>query len=208
MKGKLGLLALLSLIVTVGGVYATWTFAEGNTSTAETTVNVGMTGVEHKGAKGTLAVMIMGDGGYSLAVDDADNNHKPDIKTAGVVTVTFKPADDAPDAVKTEGIDVKLYVTYASKDNTVPTLDAWTYDGTQIFDIGTTADNAIHLDNADATYADGVFTWTVSHTQIDISLHEGFDDKVIDTQAKYDALNAELNKGSFKLMVEECSNHA
>ena len=90
MKGKLSLLALLSTVVTVGGVYATWSFAEKEVSNANTTVNVAMTGLAATTAKGTLSVKVMGEGGFTLAVDDADNNHMPDImKTSSLCSAPY-----------------------------------------------------------------------------------------------------------------------
>ena len=211
MKGKLALLALLSTIVTVGGVYATWTFAEGNTTAANTTVNVAMTGVNAETEKGTLSVTVMNNGGFTLAVDDANNDHLPDILKTGVITVTFTPSASASDAIKENGIDVKCVFSYKAKDgaaNAPASLEAWTYEGTQIFNIENTEANPIHLDNEDASYANGVFTWTIDPEDVGIDLTAAMKDVSIDTLAKYNALNAELGKGSFLVTVSECSDHA
>ena len=208
MKGKLALLALLSTVVTVGGVYATWTFAEGNTTAASTTVNVAMTGVNAATEKGTLSVQVMGSNGFTLAVDDADNNHLPDIKKSGVVTVTFTPSASASDDIKANGIDVQCVLSYAPYAGGPADFADWKYEGTQIFQITNTEAAPIHLDNEDASYADGVFTWTIEADEVGIDLTSAMKGVSIDTLAKYNALNEELAKGHFVITVSECVTHA
>ena len=205
MKGKLAALALLSTIVTVGGVYATWTFAEGNTTAANTTVNVAMTGVNAETEKGTLSVQVMGANGFTLAVDDADNNHKPDIKKSGNVTVTFTPSASASEEVKANGINVKCVISYAPYETGAASLAEWVYEGTQIFDIINDEGTPIHLDAGDATNNAGVFTWTIPYENVGIDLTDAMKAVPIDTLAKYNALNAILAKGHFVLTVSECS---
>lgn len=202
MKGKLALLALLSTVVTVGGVYATWTFAEGNTAASHTTTTVGMTGVNASTEKGSLSVMAAT---YKALIDDSDNNHLPDLKTEGTVTITFTPSASASEDIKANGIDVKFVISYVANAGGPATLEEWVYDGTQIFDITYTATTPYHLDKEDAVKGtDGVFTWTINSADVGIVLHEDFDDKLIDTLDDYNALSAELNKGHFQLTVEEC----
>lgn len=203
MKGKLAFLALLSTIVTVGGVYATWTFAEGNTAASHTTTTVGMTGVNAATEKGSLSVMAST---YKALIDDSDNNHLPDLKTEGVVTITFTPSASASEEVKTQGIDVKFVITYVANTGGPATLEEWKYDGTQIFDITYTTATPYHLDKEDAVLSGGVFTWTINSADVGIVLHENFDDKLIDTLDDYNALSTELNKGHFQLTVEECTD--
>ena len=201
MKGKLALLALLSTVVTVGGVYATWTFAEGNTSAANTTTAVQMTGVNASTSKGTLSVMASS---YKAFIDDSDNNHLPDLKTEGDVIITFTPSASASAEILANGIDVKFVISYVANTGGPATLEDWTYDGTQIFDIVYDASNPFHLDKEAAVNNDGVFTWTINHANVGIALHVDFDDKLIDTLDEYNALSAELTKGHFQLTVEEC----
>ena len=204
MKGKLAAVALLATAVTIGGVYATWTFAEGNTSAANTTVNVAMTGVNATTEKGTLSVMVMGTNGFTVAVDDANNDHFPDIKKTGVITVTFTPSASASDDVKAYGIDVDCVVSYAPYTGGVATLEEWTYADKQIFSISSTSEAPIHLDKGAALKDGGVFTWTINADDVGIALGENFDDVKIDTLEKYNALNDILAKGHFVITVNEC----
>ena len=203
MKGKLALAAFLATAVTIGGVYATWTFAEGNTANATTTVNVAMTGVNATTEKGTLSVMVMGSNGFTVAIDDANSDHYPDIKKTGVITVTFTPSASASDEVKTNGIDVDCVLSYAPYAGGVATLEEWKYADTQIFSITSTSAAPIHLDKEDATNNSGVFTWTIAPENVGIALTEDFDDVKIDTLAKYNELNEVLAKGHFVITVSE-----
>ena len=210
MKAKMAMAAALATLVTVGGVYATWTFSEGEVANANTTVNVAMTGVSATTKKGTLEVMVMSSGGLTLAVDDSNNDHLPELKKEGDVTVTFTPSATASNDIKANGIDAQLVISYAPYAGGPASLEAWTYEGTQIFDIINDTSAPIHLDNGDAAKGtDGVFTWTVDADVIGIALTEAMDDIYIDTLAKYNALNEILAKGHFVLTVSECTtSHA
>ncbi len=202
MKGKLAVLGFLCAAITVGGVYATWTFAENNATTANTTVNVAMTGVNSETEKGTLSVMVMGANGFTLAVDDSDNDHYADIKNEGEITVTFLPAASASADVKTHGIDVQCVISYAPYANGPATLEEWVYDSKQIFEIKNDASSPILLNKSSAVYNEetGVFTWKIPAGDVGIDLKNEF---FIDTLEKYNALNAELAKGHFVLTVSE-----
>ena len=203
MKRKIALVSALATLVTVGGVYATWTFAEGNTSSANTTTTITMTGYNATTEKGTLSVMASN---YKALIDDSDNNHLPELKTeAGSVVITFTPSASASEDIKANGIDVKFVISYVANAGGPATLEEWMYDGTQIFDIINDNANPVHLDKEDAVKGvDGVFTWTIANENVGIALHENFDDKLIDTLDDYNALSAELTKGHFQLTVEEC----
>ena len=210
MKGKLTALALLATVVTVGGVYATWTFAEKTSTTASTTVNVAMTGVSSDTEKGTLQVTVMGANGFTLSVDDPYNTHDAAIKKEGIVTVTFKPSATASDDVKTNGINVQCVVSYAPYTGGPATITEWVYDDDttdgnptkQIFDITNDESAPILLNSSAATYDSGagVFKWEIPAADVGIQLANAFH---IDTLEEYNALNAELAKGHFVLTVSE-----
>ena len=202
MKAKMAMAAALATLVTVGGVYATWTFSEGNVTNASTTVNVAMTGVNSSTEKGTLSVRVMGTNGYTLAVDDSNNDHIAEIMATGVVTVTFKPSADASSDIKSNGIDVQCVISYEAYTGGPASLTEWKYDGKQIFDIINDAEDPIVLEKEDATFNSetGEFVWTIEAEDVGISLQNEF---FIDTLEKYNQMNAELAKGSFKLTVSE-----
>ena len=207
MKGKIALASALAAFVTVGGVYATWSFAEKDTQAASTTVNVAMTGLTGDTEKGTLSVTVMHDGGFTLAVDDSDNNHLPEIMKTGTVIVTFTPAATASEDVKANGIDVQFSISYAPYAGGPESLAQWTYGGTQIFTVSTDADHPVHLEGGADKYDEGkgVFVWTIPAEQIGIDLTTAMKAVSIDTLEKYNAMNAELAKGHFVITVNECT---
>ncbi len=202
MKGKLALLTFLATTVTIGGVYATWTFAEKSSTAANTTVNVAMTGVNSETEKGTLSVMVMASNGFTLSVDDANGDHYAEVKKEGVVTVTFKPSANASADVKQYGVDVQCVVSYAPYTGGPQSLEEWTYNESQIFSIGNNESDPILLNSNAAVYSEetGLFTWTIPASDIDITLANEF---FIDSLEKYNAMNAELAKGHFVLTVSE-----
>ncbi|MBQ8291546.1 MAG: hypothetical protein IJX88_03445 [Clostridia bacterium] len=219
MKKKLGVLAALATVVTVGGVYATWSFAELDAPSANTTVNVAMTGTTGTSEKGTLSVAVMGEGGFTLAVDDADNNHYADLKKNGVITVTFTPSANASADVKQHGIDLNAVISYAAYAGGPASIDQWKFnDGNGekiIFEITNDAANPIQLSKGQAVKDDSdndgiyTFTWKIQPENVGIVLagttttDTKDDDFYIDTKAKYDEMNATLAKGHFVITVSE-----
>ena len=87
---KLSLLIALALLITVGGVYATWSYAE-STATASSTIapQVKLTATSNT-TKGTITF----EGTPTVAIDQADEDHSAKLVwTDPVVTVKFNPAE-------------------------------------------------------------------------------------------------------------------
>ena len=77
MKKKVTLLAGLLAFVTVGGVYATWTYAGNDTADVSSLVSVQLSGVEFKGSAGTYTI----DSNLSLHIDqESSTSHKAVLK--------------------------------------------------------------------------------------------------------------------------------
>ena len=205
MKGKLALLALLSTVVTVGSVYATWTFAENPTKNTTTTVNIAMTGLSSESEKGQLTIEALGTPSFTMAIDDDNKDHLPELYKKGTVKVTFKPSDSASQEVKTNGINIITYATYAAYEGGPASLAEWKYEGVQIFNITTNEAAPRHLQYSDATNVGGSFVWEIDASVIGISLTDDFAAMHIDTLEKYNALNAVLAKGHFVLNAQECT---
>lgn len=216
MKGKITIAAALATIVTIGGVYATWSFAEKDADAATTTANIAMTGTEAvQTGKGTLSVKVMDiENSLMLAVDDSDNNHKPELVKKGNVEVTFTPANNAPTEIKENGISVSLVVSYAPYVGGAATFQAWQYESTQIFqfseDDTKAQTDAIVLENklvenggSMTLNQDGTFTWIVDASQIAIDLTDAMKEVVIDRLDEYTDLNEILAKGHFVFGVSE-----
>lgn len=90
---KIGLLAALATIVTVGGVYATWNYVTGTTAKVEAYPQVGITGVqENKDPRGTLNLT----NNMSYIIDDTDGNYVAElIFQSGTCVFSYTPATGA-----------------------------------------------------------------------------------------------------------------
>ena len=87
---KLSLLIAMILCVTIGGVYATWTYTQ-NTDVADEAVNVNMnlTDVAYSGSYGTYKVDTTG---LSLTIDPkTGTTHTTALYATGSIVITFTP---------------------------------------------------------------------------------------------------------------------
>ena len=108
---KFGILVALALIVTVGGVYATWTYATGdNVNAAEKEIMVNL--AEYALAGGGLQVVDAS--GISLLVDDTDNNHKAELVINGPMIIIFTPAQNVTEQNIRE-LDFTITITQKEK---------------------------------------------------------------------------------------------
>ena len=190
---KLSVLIALFLCVTIGGVYATWTYS-GNVDVTDGEVEIKATiaGAEYTGACGTYTVT----SNLILEVDQANKDHeaklvfKSNNNEAIYLKIVFKPSVDADKTVKAEGIDSELYFTVSTPMQY--TMDAeGNYDanGTNVVDIFTFANPSDGEFTPNITWtkeADGTFSVTYNEAFLtsQISLTQTF---VLDTKAEHDA---------------------
>lgn len=142
MKKKVTLLAALAMAVTVGGVYATWTYTQGAAVTATTEFTVKLAGESIKTEPvGTLAVVANG----GIRIDDTNNDYIADVVIAESTYFTVSLSD-----VKS-GVDLDaLSFKYTLAVTGVPSLDGMTEN---ILTINKTDTLTI----ADFTLSDGVY---------------------------------------------------
>jgi len=185
---KLSLLIALCMLLTIGGVYATWTYTQ-NTDVADEAVNMNMnlTDVAYSGSYGTYKV---DTSSLKLTIDPkANTTHTTALYIAGNIVVTFTPTSVAPANVKENGVTSTYAFSLANS--------TWQYEGKDIVTVNhAEKHNVIWQDNGD-----GTFSFTISATDLEdhISLTE-FD---LDTKAKYDAYNTVLGKGSIVITVSD-----
>jgi len=124
---KISLLIALSLILTIGGVYAAWNYAQGNVQNAIDSMDVGIgkniyiTPAELGNSKGTISV----DASAAvIAIDDADNNHVAEVSYTGDIVITFTPA---------AGVDADVAANGIKLQYTLVCSGGWEYNGTAIF---------------------------------------------------------------------------
>ena len=110
---KLSLLIALCMLLTVGGVYATWIYS-GNQISAQTEPFVSkMGGLDYTGNSGSYAFT---ENSLDFAVEP--NNQDDKITTiawgTGSVTLVFTPQKDINDAMLAKALSATLTVEFAS----------------------------------------------------------------------------------------------
>ena len=112
---KLGLIILMALVLTVGGVYAAFSYAREEVASVTTqALAKGIAEADTKTPKGTIE--IVGTKDVMLRIDDAKSNHKTGLEIGNsVIKVTFTPAANAEPLVVDECINMKLPTTQASR---------------------------------------------------------------------------------------------
>ena len=179
----------MALCVTVGGVYATWTYTR-NTDVADETVNMTMnlTDVAYSGSYGTYKVNV---DDLKLKIDPkTGTTHTTALYAEGEIVITFTPNSVAPEEIKTNGVASTFKFGLSNAE--------WKYEGQPIVTL-------VHDHAESITWgtpsADGVFSYTIPASKI--GDHITLTEFNLDTKAKYDAYNAELGKGQITITVSD-----
>ena len=179
---KLSVLIALLMCVTIGGVYATWTYA-GTTDITDGHKEIFVTIPDAvvEGTYGTYTV----DTNVRLVVDDTDKNHKAELVFESTDTnevylrVTFTPNEaTATPAIKANAVPTELYFT---------TTTEMKYDGVDIFTFKNPGNGTL----------DNVFDWTKQDDGSSFTYELDLDDLkeqisltkefLLETKAKHDA---------------------
>lgn len=128
---KFSLIAAMALCVTIGGVYATWNYAQGSVETAQDFIRPTMTEAITDGTKGKIAINF---NGITAKIDDANNDHQAELTWIvpdggkNYIEVTFTPSVGVDEAVSNNGIKMSY---------TISVTDNWTYEDKQILTVET-----------------------------------------------------------------------
>lgn len=171
---KLSLLIALCMLVSIGGVYAVWTYAGANVSSVDRTLNHGLTAANSDTAAGTFAFV---NNNIDIAIDPTEEGgYIAGLVITGSVEVKFTPSAGASDNVKNNAVPAEavIYLTDSATNM---------YGGKEIYVV---KDEPIAL--TWTSNGDGTFTATITADQIKsiLSLNGEF---VLDTLAKYDAFH-------------------
>jgi hypothetical protein len=196
---KLSVLIALMLVLTVGGVYATWSYAgTDDIADARAEAKVTIADVELKGANGTYAVT----SNLVLSVDQANEDHEAELVfdsnngQAIYLKVTFTPSANAPQDIKDNGIDSALHFG-------VTTPMQYKMDAEGNYSETGTAKDIFTLSPAEnhggaftkninwTAEDDGTFTYTMNEAALRdaIKLSQTF---VLDTKTEYDKFAAAM----------------
>lgn len=195
---KLTILLALMLIVTIGGVYATWSYAGTNDiadSFAEAKVTI--TDAVLTGANGTYTI----ESNLVLTVDQKNDDHEAELVFSSndgqpiFLKVTFTPAANAPQEIKNNAVPSELY--FGTTTDMTYSIDAeGSYDAngtaTKIFKFQNESDGIFSANFNWTPEADGTFTYTMDEAALknQIQLSQTF---VLDTKGEHDNFREALS---------------
>ena len=185
---KISVLMALILCVTIGSVYAAWSYTGTTVSSVDRTISHGMTTATTDGDVGIMPIV---DNNVDVAVDQtAVGNYLAKLVITGSVTVKFTPNPGAPENVINNAIDAEanVYIQNAAANM---------YNGAEIY---VATDNVVELVWEKQT--DGTFLATVTGDQIDTLLDLGAD-FILDTHAKYQAFHALEEKLTLSIIFSQ-----
>ena len=195
---KLSVLIALMLCVTIGGVYATWTYAGTNDiADAYAEAKVTIADAELTGANGTYKV----ESNLVLTVDQKNDDHEAELVFASnnsdpiFLKVTFTPATNAPQAIKDNAVPSELYFTTTTDMEYKMDADgnySATGTGEDIFTFSNPSDGTFSPNFTWTPESNGTFTYTLDETALKsmISLSQTF---VLDLKSEHDAFREALN---------------
>ena len=116
---KISTIIALALIVTIGGVYAAWSYSQGAAAGSEITREINMAQVNTSGNKGTITAT---PSNFAFLVDDiGEKDYVAALIGTGELTVNFTPNAGSDAALATNGIKMIATVTVKYTGTTVPT---------------------------------------------------------------------------------------
>ena len=188
---KLSLLIAMILCVTIGGVYAVWTYSGTNDiADVSTEAKVTMADFTLTGAAGVYTV----SSNLVLTVDQASSAHDAKLVFASnndqpiYLKVTFTPSVDADNAIKEDGVATTLTFTTTTA-MTYKMDEDGNYDAngeaTPIFAFGAPID-IVWVEEADGSFS---FTMDEAALTQNISLSQTF---ILDIKHEYDMFKEAL----------------
>ena len=105
---KLGFISLLCLVLVIGGVFATWNYAQGSVSSVSDTATIGLTGIGADSAKATISIV---QNDVSVQIDDNNNDYRGELVIAGTIDIVVTIKDGADQDAYENGITVKIDLT-------------------------------------------------------------------------------------------------
>lgn len=190
---KLSLLIVLALLVTVGGVYATWTYAGAAVPASHKHMSVNIASLGADTAKGTIVNV---SNSMDVLLDDV-GNYKAGATFSGKMGFVFIPAPGADADVVESGIELQFTVEQATPLK---------YEGNNIFTISQNAPKVLgkgtKITDANKTtlnpnvdlgqYVNGFYVEVLAS---DVDDYVQLANIVLDTKAEYEAMEAALIAG-------------
>ena len=191
---KITALIMSALMLTIGGVYATWTYAQGDVTEASVYIkqNIKMADLSKTNAKGTITVDFST---VEIVVDDTDEtdvvgDHHACLKVAGTIKITFTPAKGADSTVNANGIKMQMKVELS--------------DDMKYTDANGVEKSILVVTNTDWQILNsGNATKEITVNAADVLNLELGGDFYLPTYADYEAFRLKLNSTSVHIVVDE-----
>jgi len=190
---KLSLLVALALLVTIGGVYATWSYAGEIATESHMHMSVNLATATENTPKGTIVNVL---NSMDVKIDDTDSNYIAEAVFSGKMGFVFTPGIGASEDVINNGINMQFQV-----EQKTPLK----YLGNNIFTMKKDAPTALNstkiTDANKTTLAAGVDLGQYVdsfYVEIDASVmdqHVGIAAIELDTLEEYKAMEAALTAG-------------
>lgn len=191
---KITALILLAVIMTIGGVFATWTYAQGSIAQKNVYIKsqIKMGEISNSNAKGTIDVDLTS---VSVIVDDTDDtdttgDHHAVLKVSGTITFNFTPAKGADENISTNGIAMRYKVALTDTTVTYPDVN-----GEDKNPIVVASNEWVNLNSGVATKS-----VTINASELGLSLGGDF---YLPTYEDFTAFQQKLNSLSIMITVEE-----
>ena len=178
---KISVLIVLAMIVTIGGVYATWNYAQDGVAGVDVVPTIALTEKIVSTSQGTIEVDMSS---LEISIDDANNDYNAELVIDGQIDIEFT-ADPYADAdIKANGLPMQYELTV-----TTP----WEYEGTQIF--------TVEADPIQLNGGNGTFSATITAADLMNAITLG--DISLPTVNDYDAFALVLDEGEITITVSE-----
>ena len=189
---KLSLLIALCMLLTIGGVYATWIYSESKID-AQTEPFVSKMGViGHEGDTGVYT-FVNNSLDFAIEPDAQDTKITTLVWGTGSMTLVFTPKSDITDADLARALGATLTVEQAST-----TLG--TYDSTTIYTIDTEFEIVLDAETDWEEHDDGAYyTYTITGEDLEGSV--GVNAFHLPTEDEYIAFKAAIQDVKFRVKV-------
>lgn len=208
---KIRAIVLALLCLTIGGVYATWTFADDTSVDRKgQTVTITLEGkAETSEVLGSLAITL--SEGFAITIDQKEiGDHTAVLKIADTssIQLKFTPNDNAAKDVREKGIDAIYY--FAATDIKYNDANSDTAGERSIYAIDTATKYEIGKIGGQKanqwTKQGASFVYTIEYEDlVDLIKINTF---VIDNSAEYAAFNEVLRSGTITLYLNDAATPA
>ena len=204
---KLSLLIALCTLLTVGGVYATWTYTNESVPSDQQEYSLNLSGIETTGNYGTFT---FSTDNVNFTIDPKEGTtHTTALDITGTITITFTPNAYAPQKIKDYGPNAEFFFSLSN--------DNWTYveyegaEAKKIVNLVKDSDDATHpiypsnsTEESKWTKNGDVFTYTIE-TDV-LEEHIVLTEFLLDTVSDYYNYKTALSNGQVLVNIQDAAN--